>query len=656
MGRVHYQVQQNFSQQNPEFDRIFAPFLAAFDVTRAFWKHRGEDRVACIYLKPEPFIAEQIGFEREVLCVYAPYPTFQARTINLHDAVFDEDRVRLDPMGSVIVADDPDTRAKVMSFVQGDPDRAPIVSLSTDDLMTWRGADDIRRVLAGQLYARDLFALESPLRSETTFFGREEIVSQLLDRFKSGQNSGLFGLRRIGKTSILYALQRRIFSSQVAGVAYLDVSSPEIYQSRWWMVLQKLIAAFAEPLGLERGDRSRIRALTIKYSEADAAGHFRADVVSLSKYVAGNRLLALIDEIEHLTFEVSPSVHWSDDFLPFWKTIRSVHQETGKLGFIVVGVNPKILEADRVGRHDNPLFSTTQAFFVPPFDYSQTREMVRRIGRFMALRFEEGLYQRLCEEYGGHPFLVRQACSILARKKTERPAMISSAEFESQRPAIAVALEKNVTQILNVLAIWYPEEYELVRYLAAGEIELFREFAQASSSFTEHVHGYGLVNDARGDPKIRIGLVRSHLARVPKRVAEAAAEDWPAIQAEISRRRNAIEERLRLFLKEGLHFAKGKRAAEAAYAALSEDRRSILAQYDYRGLWSELYFNELISIFEKNFEVFKARTGEDRPKIMAWLDQINRCRSDAHAKKLSADDLAYLRVAFRRIEELLEVA
>ena len=35
-----------------------------------------------------------------------------------------------------------------------------------------------------------------------------------------------------------------------------------------------------------------------------------------------------LDEIEHLTFDISPAEHWRIDFLPFWQTMRSVHQDT----------------------------------------------------------------------------------------------------------------------------------------------------------------------------------------------------------------------------------------------------------------------------------------------------------------------------------------
>ena len=48
-------------------------------------------------MKPEPFIAQLIGLERELLLVYAPFAEFQARTLKLHDDILQSDRTRLDP-------------------------------------------------------------------------------------------------------------------------------------------------------------------------------------------------------------------------------------------------------------------------------------------------------------------------------------------------------------------------------------------------------------------------------------------------------------------------------------------------------------------------------------------------------------------------------
>lgn len=656
MGRIHPDAEQTYFSKKPEVRAIAHPFLSAFDVTRGFTRTRGQDRLECFYLRGEPFMAELIGLERELFVAYAPFPQFQARTIKVHDDIVAEDRTRLDPVGTILVSDDPRTATAVREYLLSDPERPPIVALSSAELLAIHDANSLRSIFVDQLFRRDLFALDSPLRTDTTFFGRNDIVAELFDRFRGGQNSGLFGLRRIGKTSVLYALGRRVEAGEVAGSVYLDVSSPGVYQLRWWELLQRTMSELATPLGLQRGDRSKVRALTVTYDERTAASHFKSDLQTLADRLPGKRVLLLLDEIEHVTFDLSPALHWADDFLPFWQTLRSVHQDTrGQFGFVLAGVNPHIVEADRVGRFDNPLFSTTRPFFLGPFDLPTTREMVRRIARFMGLRVEEPLFQLLFEEYGGHPFLVRQACSQLARHVQTRPGELTAGLFQRERASIGLNLERNVRQILNVLAIWYPDEYEMVRLLAQGDRASFIEFAVGSAEFTQHVEGYGLVRDARTDPRISLGLVRSHLARQPRRVEESDPADQEALVVEISRRRNRIERAMRRFLREGLLFAYGKKAMNEAMAALPEERRAVLTQCGYDQMWNELYFNELTSILESHFSAFQRRLGVEKASVIQWMDHVNRCRSDAHARRLGADDISYLRVCFKRLEEILEL-
>jgi predicted AAA+ superfamily ATPase len=57
-------------------------------------------------------------------------------------------------------------------------------------------------------YDRDLFDITSPLRKDLYFFGRTDLINKLVDRHSSNENSGVFGLRRSGKTSLIYAVER----------------------------------------------------------------------------------------------------------------------------------------------------------------------------------------------------------------------------------------------------------------------------------------------------------------------------------------------------------------------------------------------------------------------------------------------------------------
>ena len=653
MARIHPGVENAYFDKYPAERDLIRPLLQAFDVTWASRWRRGNAEIAAYFLKPERFISELLGTDREILFVYAPFPTLQARTILLHDAVAAQHSTRLDPMGSILVAPPPDTKRFVQEYLATEPERSPIVALSMDELAALADINALRAALIGQLFQRDLFAIESPLKSDALFFGRASVVAELLDRFRAGQSSGLFGLRRIGKTSVLFALGRRSVEGGLGGFAYVDTSNPGLHKSRWWGVLHQLVQAIAKPFELKRGERSHIRALTIEYDEASAARHFKSDLDELMKRMPEQRLLLALDEIEHLTFDISPASHWADDSLPLWQTLRSVHQDTaGAFCFVVTGVNPHLLETERIGRFENPLFSTIRAYYLRPFDRESVRAMVRRLARYMGLRCDETLYEALAEEYGGHPFLVRQACSHLARQVAERPGELSRALLDGTRSAINRGLEKNVRQILNVLAIWYPDEYDMIRVLAAGDAETFRSYAEASTEFTEHMEGYGLVENPTEEPRITMGLVEQVLKR-KQPVGPSGGKDPEAVLAEITTRRSKIEKKLRSILRDGLRFAKGNKAAAAVLLVLSEDRKAQVARHSYDQVWGYLYFDELRSIVEKHWDAFQNWFAAKKADVLQQMDHINRSRADAHAKELDDDDLAYLRVCFRRMEERL---
>ena len=211
---------------------------------------------------------------------------------------------------------------------------------------------------------------------------------------------------------------------------------------------------------------------------------------------------------------------------------------------------------------------------------------------------------------------------------------------------------------MSVLAIWDANEYEQLVGLAHGEAEAFAQAAQKSASFTEHVEGYGIVLDARGNPSIRIALVHDFLAKVPapSKTEPAITSDEEGVRAELSRRRNAIEIALRRKLADGLAFKHGPKGPARLYASLTDKRREQLAGLAYEKVWDELYFDELRSVIDHNWDAFEAFFHEEKAPVVGWMDHINRCRADAHARALKPDDLTHVRTCFTRLEEKLNLS
>lgn len=375
MGSIHRDAQRHFTAY-PEHRAIIRPFLTAFSITKAY--QPGTDDSAAFFLRAEPVIAEFLAIERELLLLYSPHRDFQARTLKLHDKLLAQSRERLDPSGSVIVSEAADAKTKLGDMMAKNAERAPIVVFTTSDLAAIKDVGGLRAHFAKQFYRRDVFGYESPLNRDTMFFGRQEVVTRILDRFRSNQNSGLFGLRRIGKTSVLLAVQRRCTQDKIGRALYIDLSNPGRWKLRWRDLLMDIVRDIASTVPTSVLERSRLFALTKAYSEERAAIRFRTDIQYLCTVVPGRRILIALDEVEFVTPSLSPATHWNSDFLPFWQAMRAVHQElAGAFSYVLAGVNPYIVEQYRVGgRWDNPLFSTIRVDYLQPFDGPTVRTMV----------------------------------------------------------------------------------------------------------------------------------------------------------------------------------------------------------------------------------------------------------------------------------------
>ena len=143
--------------------------------------------------------------------------------------------------------------------------------------------------------------------------------------------------------------------------------------------------------------------------------------------------MILFDEIERLSPGTGSSPHWRNgsDFVLFWQTLRGFYQRHQSVfTYMLVGTNPSCVEQSMIAGHENPLFGSIPSDYVPSFTVEQTREMVRKLGRYMGLHFDEMLYAKLVEDFGGHPFLIRQFCSEIHKAcKGDRPERVDKALY-----------------------------------------------------------------------------------------------------------------------------------------------------------------------------------------------------------------------------------
>ena len=196
----------------PEIDGAeIARFLRACDLAptwaRQLDTHGYIWAVAC---SPQSaHLRDGFGLQYEVLVLCSSHPEFQARLLDNIPVVkrFLGTAGRLHEHVVFVISPDALLEEKLASLPV---DRILVPIKATQILAVRSGSPstEFRVFLNRYLLSRDFFDKSGPV-SGADFFGRERLIADLVAQLTRGSNIGFYGLRKVGKTSILQALVDR---------------------------------------------------------------------------------------------------------------------------------------------------------------------------------------------------------------------------------------------------------------------------------------------------------------------------------------------------------------------------------------------------------------------------------------------------------------
>lgn len=658
---VKIEAQERFFNRHPEQKKLAHALDEAFDITFGN-QHGGLYMWLC---DAKSGVGERFGIQKEIILLYSPHPKTDARTLtNLENISKSPDfRHRVDKVIALIVHEgDADATADLLKQTND----WIIVAIQAEELRNpSRGAFFIRSKLAERIGTFDLFGISSPIKNDKYFYGRDSLVQEVVQRISRRENSGIFGLRKTGKTSVLYALQRRLFEKEYL-IEYIDCHGPGIYGMRWWQLLQELSFRICQNLSSAHGKSITDSGV---YDKNFAANSFNRLVKRILGLKLFSQITFLFDEIEYITPGLSNSLgqHWDEDFVLFWQTIRSVSQETGgQLVFVVAGVNPSSVEQSHFNHIQNPIFQLAVPFYLEALGRSDVRDMVRTIGKYSGFTFNENCYDHLQNVYGGHPYLIRLACSEVARSFGEVPVenkiTVTTENFTAQREAIRNRISQPMKDILLSLVWWYPEEYSLLQILADGDKEFFLEFLREAPEKAIPFVRYGLVNQDSGEFSIsdlKIFLVE-YGEEYKRSISPFKRGDLPlealpeqpnlADLSQLFEKRTEVEVALRKLILMIFGFKYGfndQTISDRIVACLKNrpgklDNSQLFVGRRPQEAINELYLTDLKPIFRANWEDFGPTFEKKLDRFEMNMDTINIARRyEAHAKpvpKLDRDE------------------
>lgn len=605
--------------------------------------------------KPTDSIAKLINIEREVVVLFCDYEKFEPRSLDAITTIQSRyQKLRVERLCSILISKDNDIQKDLTELLKNDQEAQIVVPFSYGEFPEGpKNPYFFRNRLKSHFFSRDLFASESPIKSDIFFFGRRDLIHNLVSRHKSKQVSGVFGLRKTGKTSLIYGVQRALKRDNVLSIV-IDCQNPAFNQKRWNLALRYVISQIKDQNELDE----RIRQESC-YSNENAAEVFETQLRSMLEKLHAKSILLIFDEIENISHSVSPVIHWREelDFVFFWQTLRAVFQKQDTpITYLVCGTNPLGIEQQTILNYDNPIYAQIPSDYIPRFATAQTRELIRTLGRVMGLTFQEHLYGQINEDFGGHPYLIRHICSLIhSISSADRPVEITSKTYQKAKEKFSNEYSHFFEMILGVLRSFFPDEYNLLRLLACDESEEFEQSATACPLLLNHLLGYNIIAHGADGYYFRINALKEYVSGKERYNKKKISQDEKWL--EICERRNSLEIRLRKVIKNQfiLFYGKGD-AREKVISVLSN--KKISRNLEYKELFdpniNNIYFSDLIKLLRKDWDLFQSFLGTNKEKLLRYLEIINELRSDTHAKPISDEEFQMFRISINHFETALE--
>ncbi len=611
-----------------------------------------------MYAKPTKAIRGSLVVEREVFVMIANYPALHARTITVAQEAIHSEQPRLQPDLAVIVHADPDGDTNLRAW--GRESAITVLPIYRPSAGAMPPAAIVRQRLARELFATDSFQVTGPVSDDNDFFGRREQANDLLRQLQAGRIAALFGLRKVGKTSML---NRVIALANTAGspkVAMVDCSLRGFNQ----LGAQEALKAVARLSRLAKQQGYAHISQALRRSDSDIMSTFDA---LWEPGATKAPLLVVFDEVDYITPDSPISEHWREDFNDFWREFRALVQESRRhdvpLGVLVSGVSSRSFRVAEIGGTENSVLHFVPEDYLSPFADAAADAMLNALGKRCGLTITTEARSVIAKTSAYLPYWMRMAGSYVHRhveiegRPTEVDAAMATdlcrefAETEGaelsrvalqnlhrvDRPMFDLLLKVSRNEPVDVRQARPLVRYGLVR----------QQGGKVSIDSTMVLRGLELLLSQTAHP----GVGEAGEMTASRVSLDLEESEWAEELASISRRRNMLERKAREFVRVVLKMSlTGKREwVQTVVESLPSRRREECLGLAPDALMAKLYWIELSSIISREWPHFE-RFFQDKVRLQNAFTLLNE-RPDAHAKDVDLADVALQRRELTWLEQ-----
>lgn len=608
-----------------------------------------------MYALPTKTVRDSLLIEREVFVLVANFATLHARTLTVCVEAMKAEQPRLQPDLTIVMHADPDGDEQLRVWAREAGITVLPIYRPTAGAMP--PATVVRQRLARELFTSDSFQVTGPVSDDTDFFGRREQASDLLRQLKSGRIAALFGLRKVGKTSMLNRIIDLASAQGQPRVAMIDCSLRGFSELSADAALKAV--ARVSRLAADQGYAHISQAL--RRDSGDLMETFEG----LWSTSPGKSLLIVFDEVDYITPESPTASHWEVQFNDFWREFRALIQETRRhdvsVGVLVSGVSSRSFRLAEIGGVENSVLHFVPEDYLTPFAPGAADAMISALGKRCGLAFSANDRELIARTAAYLPYWIRMAGSFIHRRVDvdERPVTLESTNVADLCHDFAQTEGAEISRVaIQNLRRVDPAMYEVLLQCAAGDTFPLRN--------ARPLLQYGLVRQ-RGDKVfIESEVVRRGLDLLLSQDAHPLVDEagivtasrsldldegeWAEELASINRRRNILERKTREFIRVALRMGIRDRPwADVVRASLSTRRREECAALVPDALMGKLYWIELCGILTREWAVFESFFNDKR-RLQSAFNLLNE-RPDAHAKDVDLADIALQRRELDWLEE-----
>ena len=256
------------------------------------------------------------------------------------------------------------------------------------------------------------FTPYSPV-SPTCFVGREREIQGILDHLASAArgSSAISGERRIGRTSLLHYLTKRLSEAPLQEQflpLYVDCQSISRFTpTRFWQRVLKLLESKVTDDSL-----GKVMARLLGQEEISCADF---ELVSDRVYEDGQTLVLLLDEFEWVVRTDPASIEMTHDFLSGLRAL--INRVPKALALVVGAVHPLDRLCQEIEFRGSPFSNSFILIRLKTFTEAEVDQFFVRMLKDTSLEFTEDERNYIKQIADGHPLLLQTAGSLLFESK-----------------------------------------------------------------------------------------------------------------------------------------------------------------------------------------------------------------------------------------------